>query len=73
VTPTEIHELRERLGLTQAQAARLVGVQGRSWRRWEAGRDYLGSPCAVPEPVARLLRLAERHPVVRRALEEMAG
>ena len=36
-SPTDIREARHRAGLTQAQAAALVGVQPRAWRYWEAG------------------------------------
>lgn len=36
-SPAEIREARHRAGLTQAQAAALVGVQPRAWRYWEGG------------------------------------
>lgn len=66
MTPLELRAVRERLGLTQGAAARLVGVDGRTWRRWENDeRD-------IPEPVVRLVWLLERLPAARRALERMA-
>jgi DNA (cytosine-5)-methyltransferase 1 len=36
-SPHEIREARHRAGLTQSQAAALVGVTLRSWQYWEAG------------------------------------
>lgn len=62
MTPAEIRATRERLGLTQGAAARLCGVDGRTWRRYEAGGH------GMHEPVARLLRLLEAVPAVREAL-----
>jgi DNA-binding transcriptional regulator YiaG len=65
MTPTEIRTHRAALGMTQGQFARLVGVEARTWRHWENGDR------TMPEPVVRLLRLAER-PCVREWLEGMA-
>jgi transcriptional regulator with XRE-family HTH domain len=36
-TPEQIRAARKVAGLTQAQAAALVGVNDRGWRRYEAG------------------------------------
>lgn len=36
-SPAEIKEARVAAGLTQTQAAALVGVQPRAWRYWEVG------------------------------------
>ncbi|MFG7180682.1 helix-turn-helix domain-containing protein [Burkholderia pseudomallei] len=36
-TPEGVREAREHAGLTQEQAAALVYVDGRSWRKWELG------------------------------------
>jgi len=41
-SPTEIREARHRAGLTQSQAAALVGVQPRAWRYWEGGGRRMG-------------------------------
>jgi DNA-binding transcriptional regulator YiaG len=50
VTPDEYSEAIETLGLSQLAAAKLLGVDGRTSRRWISGeRD-------VPEPAARFLR-----------------
>jgi DNA-binding transcriptional regulator YiaG len=46
----EIVTLRDRMGLTTAQLARLVGVTRQAADNWMNGR-------AVPEPTMRLLRL----------------
>lgn len=42
----ELTDLRERLGLTQAQAAEKVGVTVRAWLSWERG-TRTPSPSAV--------------------------
>ena len=36
-SPADIREARHRAGLTQSQAAGLVGVKLRAWQYWEAG------------------------------------
>lgn len=41
--PIEISEARHRAGLTQSQAAALVGVQPRAWRYWEGGGRKMGA------------------------------
>ena len=58
MTPTEIRAARAALGLTQGQLARLIGVDGRTWRRWECDERQM------PEPVRRLLLLAVERPWV---------
>ena len=62
MTPSSIRTHREALGLTQGQCARLVGVNDRTWRRWE-GEEAM-SARTMPEPVVRLLRLLARPDVV---------
>ncbi len=37
--PEEIRELREYLGLTQAEISRLLQLGERTWTRWETGRS----------------------------------
>jgi DNA-binding transcriptional regulator YiaG len=50
VSPDEYSAAIEALGLSQIAAAKLLGVDGRTSRRWVSGeRD-------VPEPAARFLR-----------------
>lgn len=39
---TSLLELRERCGLTQAEAAEWVGVQRNTWSRWERGELHPG-------------------------------
>lgn len=80
MTPPKIRAARLALGLTQSQAARLVGVDARSWRRWEAptppprpaGASHTppSTARAMPVPVWRLLALLGR-PGVLEALEGM--
>lgn len=64
--PDAIRAARQRLDLTAGQAARLVGVDGRTWRRYEDGSRVM------PPPIARLLALL-RLPVVRASLTRMAA
>jgi DNA-binding transcriptional regulator YiaG len=50
MTPDEYRDAIERLGLSQVAAARLLGVDERTSRRWAKGdRD-------VPPPAVRFLR-----------------
>jgi DNA-binding transcriptional regulator YiaG len=50
MTPDEYREAIERLGLSQVGAARLLGIDERTSRRWAIGeRD-------VPAPAERFLR-----------------
>jgi DNA-binding transcriptional regulator YiaG len=65
VTPSDLRATRESLGLTQGSAARLIGVDGRTWRRWENGER------GIPEPVARLVVLMGMYSV-RDALDAYA-
>jgi DNA-binding transcriptional regulator YiaG len=56
MTPAEFRAIIARLGLSQTGAAKVLGVDARTARRWALGeRD-------VPEPVRRLLAACERHP-----------
>jgi len=36
--PSEIKSWRESVGLTQAQAAQLIGYSVQAWEHWEQGR-----------------------------------
>ena len=67
MTPATIRATRKRLGLTQGQAARLLGVDGRTWRRWECAER------TMPKPVCRLLGAAEAVPGVLAWLETLAA
>jgi DNA-binding transcriptional regulator YiaG len=50
MTPDEYRRAIERLGLSQIAAARLLGVDARTSRRWASGeRD-------IPPPAVRFLR-----------------
>lgn len=51
MTPNQFRSALDRLGLSQAGAAALVGADPRTGRRWALGER------AVPECVAILLRL----------------
>jgi len=53
VTALEYRATLSRLGLTQTGAARLLGVTGRTSRRWAAGET-------IPQSVVLHLRLIER-------------
>ncbi len=47
---------RNRRGLSQAAAARSIGIDSVTWSRWETGR----SGCALPAVMLRLLQLLDR-------------
>ena len=40
-TPLEVRAARDRAGLTQAEAARMVYSSRRQWQRWEAGENMM--------------------------------
>ena len=52
MTPTELRDILSRLGLPQTGAAHLLGVDDRTMRRW------VGGEVGIPEPVARVMRMA---------------
>lgn len=54
MTPTQYASAIERLGLSQRAAGAFLGVDERQSRRWIAGDS------AIPESVAKLLRLMVR-------------
>lgn len=60
----DIRAVRDRLGLSTAQLAQLVGVKYRTAHRWMEGHD-------VPEPVWRLLEMHEKYPGVWNEVEAM--
>lgn len=51
MTPKQYADAIERLGLSQRAAGRFLGVEERTSRRWISGES------AIPESVAKLLRL----------------
>jgi len=63
MTDAELRDLLGRLELTQSGAARMLGVDPRTMRRWIAGER------AIPEVVVRLLDLLEHVPAARKRLE----
>lgn len=54
MTPKQYADAIDRLGLSQAAAGKFLGVEPRQSRRWIAGEN------AIPESVAKLLRLMIR-------------
>jgi DNA-binding transcriptional regulator YiaG len=56
MTNADLQAVLGRLRLSQMGAARLLGVDGRTMRRWLAGERE------ISEPVARLLDLVEHVP-----------
>ena len=51
MTSEDLRKKREYLGLNQGQAAALLGVSVKSWRRWEADPS-MGYSRSVPPSVA---------------------
>jgi len=65
VTLPSAAEARQRVGLSQAEFATLLGVSTRTLQDWEQGRRS-------PSGAARtLLRIAEKHPEMLRELAEV--
>lgn len=63
MTPAELREARQTLGLSAARFAAAVGVaDGRTVRRWEAGDRE------IPGSVAILVRLLLDMPAIRKRL-----
>ncbi len=62
MTTTDLRETLARLGLSQTGAARLLGVDARTMRRWLAGEREM------PQPAIRLLDLLEHVPGTRERL-----
>ncbi len=54
MTPKQYADAIQRLGLSQVAAGKFLGVEPRQSRRWIAGDN------AIPESVAKLLRLMIR-------------
>ncbi len=62
-SPLDPREVRERVKLTQAQMAPLMGMSVSGYRKWEQGQRRVSGPAAA------LLKVIEREPdAVRRAL-----
>ena len=53
-TPAQLRTLRERLDLTQEQAAAKVGVSRRTWAGWEGGE------VKPPKPLLILIQLLDQ-------------
>jgi len=54
--PEEIKSIRERMDLSQAEFAELLGVSKRTLQEWEQGR------CKPTGAALKLLMVASRHP-----------
>jgi putative transcriptional regulator len=54
--PTEIKAIREKLDVSQAEFAELLGVSKRTLQEWEQGR------CKPTGAALKLLMVARRHP-----------
>jgi HTH-type transcriptional regulator/antitoxin MqsA len=61
--PTQVAEVREKLGLSQRKAGELLGGGPRAFQKYESGKQ------AVSVPMSNLLRLLDRDP---RRLREIA-
>jgi DNA-binding transcriptional regulator YiaG len=69
MTPDELREARKSLGLTARQFAAVFDVNERTLLSWERGEPR--GP--IPKPIAILVRLAVKHPLVRRELAKVAA
>ena len=55
MTPDQIKQARQQLGLTQAAMAKAMGIGARKWERWEGGHSPIS-----PEG-ARLVEMLLKH------------
>ena len=67
MTPDVLRETLARLGISHTGAARLLGIDARTMRRWLSGSTD------VPEIASRLLGLLVRDPSAIDALQSMTG
>lgn len=54
MTPTDLREARLRLGLSQAQICRGLGVDPVTWNRWELGKQEIRHPAILRLALERL-------------------
>ncbi len=47
MTPAEIKQARQQLGLTQAAMAKAMGIGTRKWERWEGGHSPISAEGAT--------------------------
>lgn len=67
MTPEKLKAAREELGLTQIEFAKVLDVSLRAVCGWEQGMRN-GRETTIPAPIAKLVEMALRHPVIRREL-----
>jgi DNA-binding transcriptional regulator YiaG len=67
MTPNDVAAWRARHRLTQGEAAQLLGVDLRSWRKWERGERRV-SPL-----VARFLTILDAVPAAKKAAMLFSG
>jgi HTH-type transcriptional regulator/antitoxin MqsA len=63
LSPTEVREARTRVGLSQLEMARLLGVGDKTYTRWELGLS------TQTKSMDNLIRLADQHPEVLLEIE----
>jgi len=63
--PEQIKAVRKKAGLTQAQAAELIGYSKRAWQDWEQGRKPMRDAAMDLFLLKLALRDAEQEELVR--------
>lgn len=63
LSPAEVHAIRKRVGLSQREMAKLLGVGEKTYTRWELGLS------AQTKSMDNLIRLADQHPEVLLEIE----
>lgn len=58
MTPAELRQIIQRLGLSQVRAAQCLGVEDTTLRRWLMDPANPNAR-AIPETVSRIMRLAD--------------
>jgi transcriptional regulator with XRE-family HTH domain len=54
LSPTDLRAILDQLGMSQLRLAQVLGVNPVTVRRWVSNKR----PTPIPEPIARILRLA---------------
>lgn len=67
MTAAQLRAVLDRLGLSQSEASRLLGIDPRTMRRWVLDEQ------PVPSPVAILFRLLDECPAALRHFRKIMG
>lgn len=64
MTGAELTTLRKATGMTQAEAAEVLGFSSRSWQRYEAGSEVPAHVAAALERLALRVAVSKKNPMI---------